>query len=216
MKQVIVIANRKGGTSKSTLTQVLSQVLTHQGKEVTIIDADPNRPQVRWRKGESTLPITVIGDTDEDNIVASINGIKSGYVLVDLEGVGSLLTSRAIMKANLVLIPLQASALDTAEAGKTVRLVQKEEEILEKTIPYRIILTRTNPAIRSKIEKKIIDDLSELKLPVLKNQLNERSAFKSIFVDRLSLYELDPAKVNGIDKAIQNAETITKEIFEGE
>lgn len=213
MKQVIVIANRKGGTSKSTLTQVMAQVLAQSGKEVTIIDADPNKPQVRWKKGTSDLDIKVVGDVDEDNIVSTINGIKSGYVLVDLEGVGSLLTSRAIMKSNLVIIPVQASALDTTEAGKTVRLIQKEEEILERAIPYKIILTRTNPAIRSKIEKKILDDLNELNLPVLMFQLNERSAFKSIFVDRVSLYELDRTKVNGVEKAIQNAENVTNEIF---
>lgn len=212
MKQVIAFAASKGGAGKSSTCQIVGEVLSHHGQVVTILDGDPNEPQVRWRTGTSKLPITVIGDITENNVVKHINNIDEGYVLIDLEGVASRLVARAIAKADLVIIPFQASALDAAEAGKTINLITEEEEIVERKIPFKVMLSRTNPVIQSKIEKGLVEQLQQAGMPLMEHQLNERSAFKAIFVERTSLYELDPAKVNGIAKAIENAEAVTKEI----
>jgi chromosome partitioning protein len=46
-------------------------------------------------------------------------------------------------------------------------------------------------------------------LRVLTNHLNQRTAFQSMFTYRLALDELDPAVVNGIDGAINNANRLT-------
>lgn len=210
---VIAVASKKGGVGKSTLTQVIAQVLAKHGQKVTILDADPNKPQARWRSGDSKFKIEVQDNITESNIIKVINSIDEGYVLVDLEGVGSRLVARAIAKSDLVVIPIQASALDASEAGKTIGLIFEEEEVLERKIPFKVVLTRTNPAIRSKIEKKITDDLNEAEMPLLKNQLNERSAFKNIFSDQVTLYELDAGSVNGVDKAIANAEALVTELL---
>ena len=57
---VIVTASSKGGAGKSTLTLVLAQALDAMGATVTIIDADPNRPLVRWRGGRSNSVVDVV------------------------------------------------------------------------------------------------------------------------------------------------------------
>lgn len=211
-KMVIAIASAKGGAGKSTLAQIMAQVLTKHGQRVTIIDADPNRPQVSWRAGRSAMAFSIIADVTENNVVRHVNAIDEGYVLIDLEGVGSRLVSRAIAKADLVVIPIQPSGLDANEAGKTINLILEEQEVLEREIPFKVVLTRTNPAIRSKIERKITDEMTAIDLPLTASQLNERSAYKAVFVEKVSLYELDPAQVNGIEKAIANAEAVTAEI----
>jgi UDP-glucose 4-epimerase len=50
---VIVFANPKGGAGKSTSALILAQTLTRAGASVTVIDADPNRPILDWRSGQS-------------------------------------------------------------------------------------------------------------------------------------------------------------------
>jgi chromosome partitioning protein len=50
-------------------------------------------------------------------------------------------------------------------------------------------------------------------VPVLKTHLNMRAAFASLFAYRCALDELDPALVNGVDKAVENAQTFTGEII---
>ena len=124
---VIVTASSKGGAGKSTMTLVLAQALDAMGASVTIIDAYPNRPILRWRSGESTSTVEVVGDVTESSIIRVIreHSAVRQFVLVDLEGTANRLVSRAITQADLVLIPLQASALDSNEAGRAVNLIKE-------------------------------------------------------------------------------------------
>ena len=213
---VIVTASSKGGAGKSTLTLVLAQALDSIGASVTIIDADPNRPIVRWRKGKSGSDVQVVGDVTESTIIKLIReqSAKRQFVMVDLEGTANRLVSRAITQADLVLIPLQASALDSNEASRAVGLIQEEEEALgNRVIPFRVVMTRTNPQITTKIEASIYRSLSKAEIPLLKVRLHERQAYKAIFVERLALYELGTA-VNGLEAARENAERLAEEVVE--
>ncbi len=211
---VIVTASSKGGAGKSTLTLVLAQALDEMGASVTIIDADPNRPLVRWRAGKSKCAVKVIGDVTESNIIKVIreHSAVRQFVLVDLEGTANRLVSRAITQADLVLIPLQASALDSNEASRAVSLIQEEEEALEgRVIPYRIIMTRTNPLITTKIEGGIYRSLADASIALMKTRLHERQAYKAIFVRRVTLSELD-SSVSGLEAAKENAERLADEV----
>jgi chromosome partitioning protein len=213
---VIVTASSKGGAGKSTLTLVLAQALDAMGATVTAIDADPNKPLVRWREGKSKSPLEVVGDVTESNIIKIIreHSASRQFVLVDLEGTANRLVSRAITQADLVLIPLQASALDSNEASRAVGLIQEEEEALEgRVIPYRIIMTRTNPLITTKIEAGIYKALAQANIALMKTRLHERQAYKAIFVKRVALNELD-AGTNGLEGAKENAERLAEEVVE--
>ncbi len=213
---VIVTASSKGGAGKSTMTLVLAQALDSMGASVTIIDADPNRPILRWKSGQSSSTIDVVGDVTEGSIIRVIreHSANRQFVLVDLEGTANRLVSRAITQADLVLIPLQASALDSNEASRAVSLIREEEETLEgRLIPFRIIMTRTNPIITTKIEAGIIQALRDAQIPLMSVRLHERQAYKAIFVRRLTLSELDE-NVNGIPAALENAERLAEEVVE--
>ncbi len=213
---VIVTASSKGGAGKSTLTLVLAQALDVMGATVTIIDADPNRPIVRWRGGSSDSSVQVVGDVNESNIIKLIREYSATrqFVLVDLEGTANRLVSRAVMQADLVLIPLQASALDSNEAGRAVGLIQEEEEALEgRIIPFRIIMTRTNPQITTKIEAGIYRSLAQAGIPLMNTRLHERQAYKAIFVQRKASAELGE-NVNGLEGAKANAERLAEEVVE--
>jgi chromosome partitioning protein len=190
---VIVTASSKGGAGKSTLTLILAQALDAIGASVTIIDADPNRPLVRWRGGKSACTVDVVGDVTESNIIKLIreHSATRQFVLVDLEGTANRLVSRAITQADLVLIPLQASALDSNEAGRAVGLIQEEEETLDGI--YRA--------------------LEDANIPLMKTRLHERQAYKAIFVRRLALTELDET-INGLEAARENAERLAEEVVE--
>ena len=213
---VIVTASSKGGAGKSTLTLVLAQALDSMGASVAILDADPNRPIVRWRGGASASKIEVIGEVTESSIIKMIREQSAShqFVLVDLEGTANRLVSRAITQANLVLIPLQASALDSNEASRAVGLIQEEEEALGgRTIPFRIIMTRTNPQITTKIEAGIYKALGQAGIPLMTPRLHERQAYKAIFVQRRTLLELTE-NVNGLEAATANAERLAEEVVD--
>jgi len=213
---VISIANPKGGAGKSTAALVLGTTLAAAGATVSIIDCDPNQPISDWAKGETKSRLRVLGapEVSETSIIGVTNRERSQqqFVIIDLEGTASRMVSRAISRSDLVLIPMQASTVDAKQAARAVSLVLEEKEVLEREIPFKVMFTRTSAAIPTRGEKRIVKDLEQSGIPVLRTHLNERTAFKSLFEYRLTLDELDQEVVNGVPAASENSKRFMEEI----
>lgn len=214
---VICAANPKGGAGKSTTLLAIASTLAQQGGTVTIIDADPNKPITDWRSGKSSLAIKVISDATEGNIRDLINAEASEaqFVFIDLEGTASRLASRAIIRSDLTLIPLGGSALDAKQAARAVGLVRESEEDIGRKLNFTLAFNRTSPPpFTRRIEREIADQMRSNDLPVLHTHLYRREAYNAMFMERLSLFELDPEQVNGLEAAIENAIQLTGEVLE--
>lgn len=211
---VITVANPKGGAGKSTAALVLATSLAQQGASVIILDCDPNRAIEGWRAGASKNPVIVDGGITESTITSKLDEYRKKYqfVFVDLEGTASRLMSRALARAQLVIIPIQASPPDAELAARAIHLIREEEQAFEKTIPYRVLFTRTSPAIASKLETQITAQLKASEVPMFRNHLNERSAYKAMFFYQQDLEELDPKNVNGLPAARDNAFRLAEEL----
>lgn len=214
---IICAANPKGGAGKSTTILTVASVLVEQGAKVTIIDADPNKPITDWRNGNSKADIEVISDVTESSIRDAINEAseRSQFVFIDLEGTASRMTSRAIMRADLTIIPLSGSALEAKQAARAVKLVRESSEDAGRDLPFVLSFNRTSPPpFVKKIEREITAQMRSNNLPVLETHLHNRVAYNSMFMERLSLFELDPEKVSKLEPAIANAIQLTGEILE--
>jgi chromosome partitioning protein len=211
---VITVANPKGGAGKSTAALVLATSLAQQGASVIILDCDPNRAIEGWRAGSSKNPVIVDGGITESTITSKLDEYRKKYqfVFVDLEGTASRLMSRALARAQLVIIPIQASPPDAELAARAIHLIREEEQAFEKTIPFRVLFTRTSPAIASKLETQITAQLKASEVPMFRNHLNERSAYKAMFYYQRDLEELDPRNVNGLPAARDNAFRLAEEL----
>lgn len=214
---IICAANPKGGAGKSTTILALASTIAEQGGHVIIIDADPNKPITDWRTGGSKANIEVISDVTESNIRDKINdaAAKAQFVFIDLEGTASRMTSRAIMRADLTIIPLAGSALEAKQAARAVTLVRESGEDAGRELPFVLAFNRTSPPpFTKKIEREIASQMRANDMPVLDTHLHLRQAFNAMFMERLSLFELDPKAVNGLDGAIENAIQLTGEVLE--
>src|SRR3954462_6314913 len=213
---VVPVVNSKGGVGKTTASLLLGTVLAEQGAAVSIIDADPNRHLVAWRTGSSASPIKVIGDIEDGRLVSTIDAERRrrDLVVIDLEGTASRAVSHAISRADLVLVPLQPSAMDASQAWRAVTLIREEEGVLDRQIAFRLLLTRTNPQIPTKAEGMSVEDLASASTPSLKTHLHQRIASQPLFAYKLALHELGPSEVNGLPDAIANAQTFAAEVTE--
>ncbi|NEI50520.1 AAA family ATPase [Rhizobium leguminosarum] len=214
---VICAANPKGGAGKSTTILAIATTLADQGASVIVIDADPNKPITDWRSGSSRLPLQVISDVNETTIRDKINraATEAQFVFVDLEGTASRLASRAIIRSDLTLIPLGGTALDAKQAARAVGLIRENEEDTGRKLPFSLAFNRTNPPpFTRRIEREIADQLRANNVPLLHSHLYRREAYNAMFMERLSLYELNPASVNGLTAAIDNAIRITAEVLD--
>ncbi|MCY4463694.1 MAG: ParA family protein [Albidovulum sp.] len=129
----IVIASPTGGAGKTTAAVFLATEFARAGAFKTLLDCDPNHSaSLWWSSGIRPSGIEVLSDVTNSNVVRTIkeHDRKGGVVICDLEGIASRLVSRAISQADLILIPMRATTLDTTVGIRTVALIQEEEEAL--------------------------------------------------------------------------------------
>lgn len=209
----IVFANPKGGAGKSTAAVILATQLARKGAKVTILDADPNKPVSEWARRGSLENLAVVADVSESTIIDAIDAAaeRSPFVIVDLEGTASMTVAYAISRADLVIIPTQASQLDARQAAKAVLLIRQQEKAFRKSIPFAILYTRTSSAIRTKSLSHVQSEFQKKDIRSFRTHLHEREAFRALFSFGGSLETLDPRQVGGLDNAIANAREYTAE-----
>lgn len=211
----VVFASPKGGAGKTTSSLLLGLQLSKL-YGVTMIDADPNHPISRWATGgNKPANMDIVSDADEENVIERIEdgAANTPFVIVDLEGTASKIVLLAVSQADLVVIPTQGSELDASEASRAIRVVKQHEKMARRALPYAVLLTRTNPHIRTRNLSHIQGELIEAGIPVLDSELNEREAFKSVFAFRQTLDGLDPKEVANLDKARKNVEEFATEVL---
>lgn len=216
----ISVANPKGGAGKTTLTFVLACELARSGASVAVIDADPNAIIAGWARKRTeqgkALPFEIIASPKESELIGLVDRLTPAhdFVLIDLEGTASRMTSRALARSHLVLIPFNLSPIDAELAANAVALIQEEAEALGREIPFRLVRSRDNAAIETKTAKRIISAIAAAELPLLTAGLVERAAYRDIFDFAVTLEELNDAETSGVSAARRNALEVARAVVE--
>lgn len=210
----IVFISPKGGAGKTTAALLLATQLA-RAWPVTVLDADPNHPIKSWATANTSLVnLRVSSDVDEDNIIERIEEASSQtpFVIADLEGTAAKIVLLAVSQADFVIVPTQGSQLDAEQASRALKVIKQQERMSGRAVPFAVLLTRTNPAIRTRTMAHIERGLADAGVPMLATELNEREAFRAMFSFRQPLESLSSAEVGNLDKAIANAEAFAKEV----
>ncbi|WP_046869332.1 ParA family protein [Microvirga massiliensis] len=212
---VIPFVSSKGGAGKSTSALILATQLAARGSKVTVLDCDQNQHCAEWYAEAKNKSVAVVGDITYKTVVEEIEKAHqvSDVVIVDLQGSQNMTASRAISRATMVLIPLGATHLDAKEATKSVGLVQDEEVVLRRAVPYRAFFTKCRPKPTIE-ERKIKDNLLGLGVPMLQTRLLSRVAYENLFSYAVSLsdYADQGVGVSGVEEAIRNADEFVDDV----
>jgi chromosome partitioning protein len=76
-----------------------------------------------------------------------------------------------------------------------------------------VLLTRTNPAFRTRTQAHIQNGLIGAGVPVFETELNDRDAFKAVFSFQQTLDGLSAADVPNLDKAKLNLWEFVHEVI---
>jgi chromosome partitioning protein len=217
---VIVMASPKGGVGKSTCAVLLATEFARLGADVTVLDCDPNRSLTRWASHGLPERITLRSDIGRAEIVPTIRAADGDgkVVVVDLEGVASQLVSRAISQADLVIVPMQPTALDAEIGSEALALVREEEEALGRGIRHAVVLTKTSAAMKSRVQKELEVQLRGAGVDVIEPSLVARAAFAELFAygGDLTRMMADPDMVTGgnVTKALENARQFAEAVYD--
>ena len=213
---VIVAANPKGGSGKSTTCLVIGTTLASQGASVRIIDADPQRTLARWSEGSSAFREIVVTPSPTEDLTEFIDRLQTNYqfVLIDVQGTANQEMVAAMSRADLVLIPMQAKTADADVATRAIKLLRTQESLFKRSIPHAIVFMRTSPIIVTREEKEIRKNIEAAGVPRFTSSLNERTAFSHMFAYKNALGELNAKDTNGLEAAQLNAVELTAEMVQ--
>ena len=212
---VISFVSPKGGVGKTTSAVLLGGALADMGAPVTMIDADPNQPVSSWAKLAGRPDnLRVIRDVTQDTVIDVIEeeAQRSTFVICDLEGTASLTVSYAVSRSDLVLIPLQGSHLDAAQAARAVKLVRSTEKAIGRSVPFALFFNRVSTAIQPRTFRHIRDEFEAAGLPVLACTLQEREAFRAIFSFGGTVGGLTSAQASNLPAALANVSDFARAV----
>jgi chromosome partitioning protein len=213
---VISFANSKGGSGKTTSALLLACELAH-AKPVTIIDADPRRPVTTW----SRLPnkperLTVVTNESEKTILDEIEqaATRDPFVIVDLEGTASRLTSYAISQSDLVIVPLKEQQQDALAAIDIIKEIHRDMKAVRRTIPFAVLFTQSKVVAKSRTARFIARQFRDNpQIDTFETEIHERDAFAAIFAAGGSVRTLNASDVNNLDAAIANVTDFAGEVI---
>lgn len=200
---ILVFASSKGGVGKSTTCAALGAALAQEGSRVLLLDLDQNRTLHRWSCRFSIPGLTIEAPAQDDFVAVLRTRLSSGdfdHILIDLPGVREGTMLKAISRADLVIIPAQASEPDLREAFVISRDVRDVQETAKREIPYRLLLTKMHP-LKNRVSSFIYADLARNKMPIFKTVLVERTAYREMFLNGESPTQQDPGKGAGLEIA---------------
>lgn len=213
---VIAFANSKGGSGKTTSALLLACALAEK-TPTTIIDADPRHPIQAWaeKEGKPELLSVVVNDS-EKNIIDQIEeaATKDSFVIIDLEGVGSVKVNYAIGQSDLVIIPLKEQQQDAQAALDVIEQIHLKMRDQRRKIPYSLLFTQTKAAVKSRTERHIAEQFRNNEhVDVFQSEIVQRDAYAAMYATGGWAANLDPKNVNGLAKALENAEGFRDEVI---
>lgn len=191
---IIALLNQKGGVGKTTLAINLAGAWAAQGRQVTVVDADPQASALDWAqaRNHAGLPraFGMLGlprDTLHQEAPALARG--GDHVVIDGPPRVAALLRSALLAADLVIVPVQPSPLDGWASAEMLRLIE-EARIYKPALRARFVLNRC--AARTVIARETAQALAGQDTGALASTVGQRVLFAEAMQTGRIAAELDP------------------------
>ncbi|MBD8671633.1 MULTISPECIES: division plane positioning ATPase MipZ [Pseudomonas] len=212
---IFVLGGPKGGVGKSCLCENLTVWVNHQGGDVALVDADPQRTSYLWAaERENNLSQSAPGRviprfTVQGNIREWLKEAAKRYdhIVVDTGGFDSESLRSAMTVADVMLIPFRPKRRDLKTLPDVAELVKLATSV-NPDLQVRAIITQC-PSLPSQVQR-IFDAkaaCADFGLTTLNAVTMARNVYDDADENGLSVLESDD------EKAIEEINAIAAELW---
>lgn len=183
----------KGGPGKSTMTVNLAVYFALNGKDVVIVDGDPQHSCAQWhaeRQAQEVTPSIALVEKSGD-LRSTLLDLDRRYeiVLVDTAARDSMEMRTALTAAHVSLLPFRPSQFDLLTLQKNADLIEGARVINPELAAYAFLNgVSTNPADKDGIDAAdLIRDYPAMRL--LNTVIRERKPFRDSIPDGRGVLE---------------------------
>lgn len=157
--RVVLVANPKGGSGKTTLSVNLAGHLAAQGKRVALLDLDPQKSATQWlaTRGEDLPTIDLIRDGQK-------NG-RDWLVIDSPAGLHGKSFTRALKLAHKVIVPIAPSLFDIRASQEFLAALQEEKAVRKTPSLVGVVAMRVDARTRAGVTLQQF--MAQQHLPVL-------------------------------------------------
>lgn len=211
---IVLIGGEKGGTGKTTLATNLAAMRALAGRDVLMIDTDPQGSANYWaqsRDEENITPRVACIQKFGKGLPKEVKDLAHRYqdIIIDAGGRDSVELRSSLVVAEKAYIPIQPSQFDIWTLDQMDDLVETAKSF-NPDLQAIVVISRssTNPSVHESDDTgKLLDDFANLSLANV--IIRDRIAYRKAAKDGLSVIELKPKD----PKAVEEMETMYKEVF---
>lgn len=209
---IVLLGGEKGGSGKSCLAQNLAVWLQREGRDVLLLDADPQGTSADWAKEREQvgiLPALPVVQA-HGNIRQTLLDLQKRYgeIIVDAGGADSEALRSAMTVATHMLIPFRPKRRDLKTLPNVENLVRLATAV-NPDLVVRAVITQA-PALPSQ-GQRILDSkdaCTSFGIQALQAFTTARNVYDDADENGSSVLEAGTDK-----KAIEEIELIAKELF---
>jgi len=188
---IIAVINQKGGVGKATIAVNLVAGLAKLGQRTLLVDADPQASALAWANARERAPLFPVVGLAKPTLHRDLPDLARGSDAIVIDGAPRLdaLGRSVLLASDLVLIPVQPSALDLWAAAHTLALVREAQRYRESLEAALVVNRRI---ANTAIGRDLVVALADYGVPVLPTGLHQRVLYAESAVQGLSVLEASP------------------------
>lgn len=191
--KVVVIANPKGGSGKSTLSTNIAGYFANCGHQVMLGDADVQRSSKFWvTQRPETLPKISTWEYEADLIYTAKPYKDTTHVVIDTPGgLSGWRMQEVIGRADKIIVPIMPSMFDMqATNAFIVKLLQ-----LKRAQTSHVAVIGNRVDARTVAAANLQKFMDSLNVPVL-SCLRDTQYYVHMAAHGLSMFDITPSKVH--------------------
>lgn len=200
---LLVSGGEKGGTGKTAVATNMAVCMAMRGRDVLLVDADPQRSSAKWASQRAKLPeagkfAKVAWCELNDDLYAALIDLRGRYtdVIVDVGGVDGVAFRTALAAADRLYSPMVPSDVDLETAADLNELVGQVRALGNRALQAYVVLNHCSTHPSNEEIAYAREALAEFpNLPLATARLSHVKPWRDAYRARLGVVELSASVV---------------------